>query len=325
VQHHSDKLFIYVLRTYSRHDEGQQRLCSPETTWHAANNETLRNRYFVPLLVMMRVNRVCDLQILRRNDETLRIVTITERWEAIEILGALQQNTVAKYFVLQLPPLTEEMYEKLSEVLEYNKSVDDLGVFLGNSNTAPVNLSLNGLAPILSRLKKIRFSGADLTSQQIGELCEGAADCKSLEKFGYARAVSIDVFKAICQLCSRFPSLKWVCTVYPMDLYQNSRFTAVLEMLKTSKTIERVDTGRFYDAEQESAIKYHCHKNMIHNRIALVRQKGILTAKLPNSAWPMILKKFSDVPDVIYYLLQQKHGTMFGPVHHGRKRKQEFD
>jgi hypothetical protein len=194
---------------------------------------------------MMRVNRDCVLDILRRNDETLRIVTIKERWEAIEILGALKQNTVVKYVMLQLPPLTEEMFEKLSEVMEYNKSVDDLGVFLGNSNTAPVNLSLNGLAPILRRLKKIRFSGADLTSQQIGELCEGAADCKSLEKIGYAQAVSIDVFKAICQLCSRFPSLKWVDTFYPNDIYQIGRFTAVLEMLKTSKTIERVNTGRF--------------------------------------------------------------------------------
>jgi hypothetical protein len=203
---------------------------------------------------MMRVNRDCDLQILRRNNETLCIVMITERWETIEILGALKQNTVVKYVVLQLPPLTKEVFEKLSEVMEYNKSVDDLGVFLGNSNTANVNLSLNRLAPILRRLKKIRFSGADLTSQQIGELCEGAADCKSLENFGYARAVSIDVFKAICQLCSRFPSLKWGCTIYPMDMYQMGRFTAVLEMLKTSKTIERVNTGRFYDAEQESAI-----------------------------------------------------------------------
>ena len=147
----------------------------------------------------MRSPRDFVLQRLRRNDETLRIVTITERWEAIEILEALKQNTVVKYVMLQLPPLTEEMFEKLSEVMEYNKSVDDLGVFLGNSNTAPVNLSLNGLAPILRRLKKIRFSAADLTLQQIGELCEGAADCKSLEKFGYARAVSIDVFKAICQ------------------------------------------------------------------------------------------------------------------------------
>ena len=156
---------------------------------------------------MMRVNRDCDLQILCRNNETLRIVTITDRWETVEILDALKQNTVVKYVVWPLPPLTEEMFEKLSEII------------LGNSNTAPVNLSLNGLAPILRRLKKIRFSGADLTSQQIGELCEGAADCKSLDKFSYARAVSIDVFKAICQLCSRFPSLKWVDTLYPNDMY----------------------------------------------------------------------------------------------------------
>jgi hypothetical protein len=273
----------------------------------------------------MRSPRDFVLQRLRRNDETLLNVTITERWEAIKILDALQQNTVVKYVMLQLPPLTEEMFEKLSEVMDYNRTVDDLAVFLGDCNTAPVNLSLTGLVPILRKLKKIRFSAADLNLQQIGELCEGATDCKSLEKFGYARAVSLDVFKAICQLCSRFPSLKWVDTLYPNDMYQMGRFTAVLEMLKTSKTIERVRTGRFYGAEEESAIKYHCHKNMLHNRFALVRQKGLLTAKLPNSAWPMILKKFSDVPDVLYYLLQQKHGTMFGPLHHGRKRKQNFE
>jgi hypothetical protein len=118
----------------------------------------------VPILVMMRVNGDCDLQILRWNDETLRIVAFCDRAEGLQILGALQQNTVVKYFMLQLPPLTVEMFEKLSEVMEYNKSVDDLGVFLGTKNTANVNLSLNGLAPILTRLKKFRFSGADLTS-----------------------------------------------------------------------------------------------------------------------------------------------------------------
>ena len=33
----------------------------------------------------------------------------------------------------------------------------------------------------------------------------------------------------------------------------------------------------------------------------------------------MILKEFSDVPDVLYYLLQQKHGAMIGPTCHGCK------
>ena len=97
-------------------------------------------------LLTMRSPRDFVLQRLRRNDETLRNVTITERWEAIEILDALKQSTVVKYVMLQLPPLTEEMFEKLSEVMDYNKTVDDLAVFLGDSNTAPVNLSLNGLA-----------------------------------------------------------------------------------------------------------------------------------------------------------------------------------
>ena len=56
----------------------------------------------------------------------------------------------------------------------------------------------------------IRFHGAALTSQQIGELSENAADCEALEEFGSSQYESIDDFQAISQLCSRFPSLKRV-------------------------------------------------------------------------------------------------------------------
>ena len=48
---------------------------------------------------------------------------------------------------------------------------------------------------------------------------------------------------------------------------------------------------------------------MIHNRI---HEKGLLAAKVPDSAWPLILKEFSDMPDVLYYLLHQKNGAMIG-------------
>ena len=211
---------------------------------------------------------------IRRNDKSLQVVEFIDRGEGLQILDALRQNSVVKSVIFLLPPLNEEMLVKLSEVMEYNKSLDNLEVYLESGLiTVPPNPSrivrFAGLAPALRRLKEIGFLGADLTLQQIGELWEGAPDCTSLEKFSFGKSKSIDVFKAICQLCSRFPSLKWVDTLYPNDMYQMGRFTAVLEMLKTSKTIERVTTGRFYGAEEESAIKYHCHKNCDNSVITL--------------------------------------------------------
>ena len=64
---------------------------------------------------------------------------------------------------------------------------------------------------------------------------------------------------------------------------------------------------------------------MMHNQIELIRKKGLLAATVPSSAWPLILNEFSDMSDVLYYLLQQKHGAMIGPTCHGYKRKQDFD
>ena len=64
---------------------------------------------------------------------------------------------------------------------------------------------------------------------------------------------------------------------------------------------------------------------MMRSRIKRINQKGLLAAKVPNSAWPLILEEFSDMPDVLYYLLQQKNGAMIGPTCHGCKRKQDFD
>jgi predicted Rossmann fold nucleotide-binding protein DprA/Smf involved in DNA uptake len=65
------------------------------------------------------------------------------------------------------------------------------------------------------------------------------------------------------------------------------------------------------------------HNNMIHNRI---HENGLLAATVPSSAWPLILKEFSDMPDVLYYLLlQQKNGAMIGHSCHGCcERKQDL-
>ena len=188
--------------------------------------------------------------------------------------------------------------------------------------------SIVGLAPALRRLKVIRLHsyGSALPLQQMGELSGVAGDCDALEEFdcNFSR-MSTEEFKAICQLLSKFPSLKRV-TQGDMDntvgvsvnLHRRkSRFVAFLEMIKTSKTIEQVPSVRCRSAEEEAAIKQHCHINMMHNRLKLIRKKGLLAAMVPNSVWPLILKEFSDMSDVLYYLLQQKHGALIGPARHG--------
>ena len=178
-----------------------------------------------------------------------------------------------------------------------------------------------GLAPALRRLKVIRFIGGALTAQHIRELSGVAAECDTLEEFCYnlSQRWSTNDFKAICQLLSKFPSLKRVTNLCGGDLHEEEdKFMAVLEMLKTSMTIEKVPSFLYRNAEEEAAIEYHCRNN---NRI---HENGLLAAKVLNSAWPLILQEFSDMPDVLYYLLQQKNGAMIGPTRHGCKRKQDF-
>ena len=191
-------------------------------------------------------------------------------------------------------------------------------------NFSSVGSSIVGLAPALRRLKVIWFDGfAALTLLELCGVSGIVADCDALEEFGYMqlfrwpRGMSTDEFKSICQLLSKFPSLMRVShghQIHVVDLREESRFTAFLEMVKTSKTIEQVPTIRCSNAKEAAAIKQHCRSNKMYNRFELIREKGLLAAKVPCSAWPLILKKFSDMPDVLYYLLQQKHGAMIGPT-----------
>ena len=181
------------------------------------------------------------------------------------------------------------------------------------------------------------------------KILELDVDCDTLEEFGHilSQQMHTDDFNAICQLWSRFPSLKRATHEHggwwgndSVNLREEGRFVAYLEMLKTSKTIEQVPSilstcpsaeeraaieHHGYDrvmysrwtcrsAKERATIKHHCRNNMMHNRIELVSQKGLLAANVPHSAWPLILEKFSDTPDVLYYLVQQKHSDMVRPA-----------
>jgi hypothetical protein len=190
-------------------------------------------------------------------------------------------------------------------------------------SSVSVNSSLIvGLAPALRRLRV--FHGEGLPSQ-LGELLGIVGDCDALEEVGYINLShqSPEYFKAICQLLSKFPRLKRVAQdgFFKAGMRQEGRLTALLEMVKTSKTIEQVSSCRFANDEEAAAIEYHCRNNMIHSRI---HEEGLLAANVPASAWPLILQRFSDMPDVLYHLLHQKNGAMIGPSRHGCKRKEDF-
>ena len=96
------------------------------------------------------------------------------------------------------------------------------------------NFSVNSLlivvrlAPALRRLKVIRFHGySALTLQQIDELSGIVADCDALEEFdcyfSTRRGMSTEEFKAICQLLSKFPSLKRVTQGEAVDVLVDLR------------------------------------------------------------------------------------------------------
>ena len=250
-----------------------------------------------------------------------------EEFFQILLVESIPKMLGLKKFELEMELLDQQLVDMVGQCIGgHQGEIEELRLILNS-----VDASIAGLAPALRRLKVIRFyCYGGLSSQQTGELSGIAADCDTLEEFCYNMFDSTDDFQAFCQLLSRFPNLKRVRQGhlrhgYHCDdpvFHEESRLMAFLEMVKTSKTIEQVFPSQLYRAEEEVAIKYHCRNNMVHNRI---REQSFLAATVPSSAWPLILNEFSDMPDVLLYLLQQKHGAMIGPTCHGCKRKQDFD
>ena len=272
---------------------------------------------------------ITELQLHIMDDDEVEVEDDVLEFFQILLVESIPKMLGLKKFELDIDPFDEQcdhqFFDMVGQCFELHQGeIEELTLDFG---TVPsVNTSIFGLTPALESLKVIRFRGATLTSQHMGELLGIAADCDALEEFHYNLShQSTDYFKAICQLLSKFPSLKRVTQEHvrrneEVDLRKEGRLTAFLEMVKTSKTIEEVPSFRCGNDEEEAAISYHCHNNMIHSRIY---EEGLLAANVPDSAWPLILEEFSDMPDVLYYLLHQKNGAMIGHSRHGRKRKQD--
>ena len=97
---------------------------------------------------------------------------------------------------------------------------------------------------------------------------------------------------------------------------------AFQEMVNTSKTIGQVPLRQCRNRGEKAAVKHHCRNTMIYNLIERIRKKGLLAAAVPPSAWSLILKESSNMPDFLYYLLQQKHGAMIGPTYNDLEKPQ---
>jgi hypothetical protein len=267
----------------------------------------------------------------------LRIDFLSQNAQLILLLESIPKMLGLRFFELDINyRFDKRIFDIVGQCIGGHRGeIEELKLILHDSISAnPTNTSIVGLAPALRRLKVIRLHfGSRLTAWQIGELSGIVADCDNLEEFCYNLTnfednTSIDDFKAMCQLWSKFPSLKRLTQLCFSSVNlgrEKGRFEAFLEMVKTSNTIEEVPWVQCGNDEEEAAIKRHCCNNMMHTRIELIREKGLLAAKVASSAWPLILKEFSEMPDVLYYLLQQKHGAMIGPTCHGCKRKQDFN
>jgi hypothetical protein len=259
----------------------------------------------------------CSSSIQQDQMESFQILLVES---SPKMLG-LKKLELATHF-----PVDKQFFDMLGQCIGgHPVGIEELRLVCKFS---PVHSSIVGLAPALRRLKAIHFgSYVALPLHKISELSGVAADCDTLEEFGYnlfceTRQMSTEDFKATCQLLSKFPNLKRVTPHnHEVDLCEVSKFVTFLGIVKTSKTIEQVPLVQCCNAADEAAIKYYCRNNMGHNQI---RENGLLTATVPSSTWPLILKKFSDMSDVLYCLLQQKHGAMIGPTRHGCKRKQHF-
>ena len=312
----------------------------------------------VPIIETLARTKVQSLTMLFRNPSTLqnggrRIVTALERctWITdlrldfsfynaqvdfpILLVGSIPKMVGLKKFELKMNyRFVPAMFDMLGQCIGgHEGEIEELRLI--SEHTFENSSWIVGLAPALRRLKVFRFHSrlGKLTSEQICGLSDVVGDWDALEEFDYCNfsVMSTKEFKAICQLLSKFPSLKRVTQGdidtggVVLDLTRKRRFEPFLEMIKTSKTIEKVPSVRCRNAEKEAAIKQQCHINMMPNRLNLIRKNGLLAATVPSCAWPLILKEFSDMSDVLYYLLQQKHGAMIGPTCHGCKRKQNFD
>ena len=231
--------------------------------------------------------------------------------DRVELLQILLLELIPKMLglkILQLQihgPYNQQFFDIAGQCIEEHQGeIEELMLMIISSLANP---SIVGLAPALRRLKVIRFHCyTPLSSLTLCELSGIVADRDTLEEFAYnilsplneeleefgnnprnsLDGISIDDFKAICQLWSRFPSLKRLSQQYYgptfVDLREERRFTAFLEMVKSSKTIEQVPVFRCSNAEDEAAIKHHCCNNRIHNQIR--ENDGLLAAKVPSYA-----------------------------------------
>jgi hypothetical protein len=164
----------------------------------------------------------------------------------ILVVESIQKMLGLKKFELEIHLFDQHFFDIVGQCIgRHQGEIEELRLIC-----FPNSSSIVGLAPALRRLKVTHFdSGSHLTSQQMVELSGIVADCDTLQEFGYNLTKSLhrmspDDFKAICQLWSKFPSLKRVkqgnlrgevC----IDLREETRFLTFLGMVQTARPLNK--------------------------------------------------------------------------------------
>jgi hypothetical protein len=179
--------------------------------------------------------------------------------------------------------------------------------------------SLAGLVPALLRLTSFELFACDKRDAYkrnwiavLNDLSDLVGDCDSLRQFSCHMTFANSHIHAMCHLASRFPSLKRVQFLGTTRQDKTRVSASILDMVRTSQSIEAVDGWPFCNKRQNAAFRAKCRTNRIQNFWKFCRDNGVLTDRIPTSLWPLILHKYSDEvqPDIIFYLLQEMHATI---------------
>lgn len=236
-------------------------------------------------------------------------------YQYLEILLPMLNLKRLKLFILEHADDDEEFYHVVGAfVAAQPGTLEHLTLWL----TPPSRpSSLAGLVPAMLRLTRFEITCNTSWDAVLHDLSDLVGDCDSVQNFFCHMKNCNTPFPAICQLASRFPSLKRVQFLRAtrasfVEHVMQEVASAILDMVNTSKSIEVVDGWPFCNETQKTAIRAKCCTNRSQNFWKFCRDNGVLTNRMPTSVWPLILHKYSAEvkPDIIFYLLQEMHATI---------------
>ena len=154
----------------------------------------------------------------------------------------------------------EEFYRAVGSFVAARSGIlECLKPFLSREAFPP---SLAGLVPALLRLTtSFELFACDKGSDLVG-------DCDSLRQFSCHTAFANSHVRAMCHLASCFPSLQRVQFLGTTCQNKTRVSASILDMVRTSQSIEAVDGWPFCDESQNAAIRAKSRINTHSTQLA---------------------------------------------------------